>query len=189
MINLKNLSAAVCALTAALTIAPTSSTPAPSAPALAGPGGVYYAVQDFLGALDTADADALGSAMTSLGHPVEFTMGDDGQLATTQEAAGLNFWGLTATGENVSANSHEGLCKIAASLEDKELGRCKTTITSLRAECSSERLSYALVEFDRVWGYGKGRRVTPMRATALLRYNSDKQGNNFEILSWHGATR
>ena len=172
----------------ALTAAAVGLATTESAPPIPGPGGVYHAVVDLCAALDRGDTDYLREAFVASRHGIEFYRDDDGELATREPAGAFEFADELATGAPVAVRTLAALEKAVAGFADAELGPAETEIETVYADCPSGHCSYAVVEFDRVWGEGEDRRVVPMRATALVRYDGSSTPH-FRVFHWHAARR
>jgi hypothetical protein len=176
-------------MTGMLAIATLVAGAVPMTPAAAGPGGVYYAAKKLLDALDRGDAEYLKTAFSHSRHGLEFSCDAAGKLHETQSKHPLAFWDVAADGSAWHAQSAQAVITTTAKLDDAELGRPTSVLTSVYADCPAGECSYAVVEFDRTFGEGKGQRTVPMRATALMRYAGAEKGPNFRIFHWHAARR
>ncbi len=169
--------------------APVVSGPVLPGPVLPGPGGVYDAVVDLVDALDRGDTEYFEKAFTKSRHGLDFYHKKDGKLSTRESEGPFDFYDVAWDGTPKSARSLKELDAYAKTLDRKGEGRPKTNVTAVYADCPSGNCSYAVVEFDRVWG-GENlkQRVVQMRATALVKHVGGK-APHFRVFHWHAAKR
>ena len=174
----RNLAAAtVLFASAAFTLHPAAPAPVP------GPGGVIDAVTKFLEATDARDAATLAVIVDDKGdslHDYATSGSVDGKPLKVSPAA---FYECDGAGQAWQAGDK---ASFLAGLTSPSAAT-RTQVRSVRANCLSERCSYAMVEFDRTSGEGDAAVTVPMRATALLRYAPTDGGPSFKIYHWHAS--
>lgn len=162
---------------AAFTLHPAAPAPVP------GPGGVIDAVTRFLEATDARDAATLAVLVDDKGDSLHdyATSGSVGGKALKVSPAA--FYECDGAGQAWQAGDK---ASFVAGLTNPATAT-RTQVRSVRANCLSERCSYAMVEFDRTSGEGDAAVTVPMRATALLRYAPTEGGPSFKIYHWHAS--
>ncbi len=168
-----------------------AALPAPTTTPVPGPGGVIDAVQTFLTAIDARDAETLAVLVDDQGDNLhDYAVAGESTAAASKATAA--FFEADAQGRGWQAGDK---ASFVAALTSGTEGT-STRVLSVRANCLSERCSYAMVEFERTIGAGEKAIAIPMRATALLRYAPSKDGEgktagkampSFKIYHWHAS--
>ena len=138
--------------------------------------------------MDRGDVEALEAALVDENHCVEVTADEaSGRLVETPDRRSAVFYDVSVDGEPFAAASSEefvhSLERAVARSEERSL---QTRIRTIRANCLSEACSIAVVEFERRYALGEGRKAVPMRATALLRYFGGSEPR-MRIYHWHAS--
>lgn len=142
-----------------------------------GPGAVYQTVTTFCETLDRGDLDALRSRIAGPSRGLRFTRGAGGRIEDEPVEDPL-LCDLTPEGRPFAATDAKGLLA--------QLGSgFSTQVRSVRADCSSADCGWAAIELDRTRGSGDAAKVTPLRATALLRY----VGDGWRVFHWQVSAR
>ena len=173
-------------------VALVSRTAAP----VPGPGGVIDTMQDFITALDTGSARSLGAILDvqkSPGFVVQPDASSKWGFKEVKRAYSPRFVDVTWDDQAFSVQDrkqfihkvHSGITR-----SKQKASGMQTKIISLRAECPSADVSYAVIEFERSYTIeGKSRGSKRMIGTALLRHvRKAKDGDpDFRIFQWHAS--
>ncbi|MCA8977396.1 MAG: hypothetical protein KDC98_21925 [Planctomycetes bacterium] len=155
-----------------------------------GPGGVAVAVRDFLQCLDEGGDPA--GLLADEKYAVDMVVRADGGLGQAAEGTRVAvFFDVAADGTPLSATTAadfaaQAASKVAAS--ERAARALRTEIGTIRAACDSERCSWSVVDFERVYTMAGAEVRVPMRASALLRYVGS-EAPNFRIYQWHASRR
>lgn len=172
-------------LPALAAIAPLFAVPA--APPVRGPGAVIQAVQDLVGAVDKGDRAALEKIVVGLRRQEGYACGFDakGSIVEEKPAGDMLFQDVAADGTVVVRNERKAaIDALLTAVGGKDRG-LKTTLRRIVADCPSGDCSWGSVEFERTFRRD-GREVTvPMRATVLVRYESEDQ--RMRVFLWHAS--
>lgn len=167
--------ATVAALAAAVFTQLPTPTPAPSA----GPAAAIAAVERFLAAQDKGDIDDLIACFDGKSKPmVGFDLAD-GKRVDWNGPSQMMWSDVDRQGEPMHAAKPDYLVKMLSGHTGKR------TITKIRADCDSPACSVAVLDFTWTRREGDKEVATPLRATALLRYDDKEQ--RFRVYHWHAS--
>ena len=149
----------------ALTFVPLTPA-APLAPL--GPGAVIELHERLFAAIDRDDREAIASMLMESSAGIE--QGESGEWL---EPAGFLVFGWGAAGPLAAARDPQaGVAALASLAEgpDKSADRWRTKIERAWADCDSERVSYAMLEFRRERTHAGQSEVRRFRSTSLVAY-------------------
>jgi hypothetical protein len=163
------------------------TVPAPATP-VRGPGAVIAAVQGMLQAVDRGDRAGLEQAFSRLhdGEGVVCGFDADGAMKNLKEECNLVFQDVAADGSPLVRTDRKAAVDALLEQVGGKDRALRTTLKKMRADCPGPGCSWGSVEFERTF-LRDGREVTvPMRATVLVRYQSEEQ--RMRIFLWHAAS-
>lgn len=171
------ISPSLASLTLALAavVLPSLSSPA----ATPGPAAAIAAIERFLAAQDKGDIDELIACFDGKSKPMVGFDLTDGKRVEWNGPSQMMWSDVDRQGEPMHAPKPDYLVKMLSGHTGKR------TITKIRADCDSPACSVAVFDFSWTRREGEKEVATPLRATALLRYDEKEQ--RFRIYHWHAS--